>query len=409
MDTIGEFRKWFWRPPRPHGEVIRNRAVSPVELLYDLVYVVVISQAAHTLAIDVTPARSIEFGVVFGMIWVGWVNGSLYLDLHGREDGRTRSFVFVQMGILAVLAVFASGAAREDGPAFAFVYVAFLVVLTWLWISVRRQDAPEFAAVTKGYTYAMLVSVAAILVSAFLPADARLMVWALYLAAWIVGITALGVLTTELERGARPTHSTTERFGLFTIIVLGEVVLGVVEGLSAVEHDVLTIGTGLLALGVGLGFWWVYFDTIGGRFPSNNGRSIATWILSHLPFTLAVVAAGAGMVSLIEHAHEPATPENTSWLITGAVALLLISQILISGALADAERLPAVYRRLAIANVAGAGAALAIGLVRPAPWLLALALGAILIVLWVLVVKWFLQARAWPPPPFEGAEEPSGG
>jgi low temperature requirement protein LtrA len=201
MDTIGRFREWFWRPPRAHGDVVRNRVVSPVEPLYDLVYVVVISQAAHVLAVDVSPVRMIEFAVVFGMIWIGWVNGSLYLDLHGREDGRTRSFVFIQMGILALLAVFTGGAAEDDGPAFAFVYVAFLAVLTWLWIAVRGQDSPEFMRVTEGYAYGFLGSIAVVLVSAFAPADLRLALWAIYSAGWIVGTVALGWFTRELERG----------------------------------------------------------------------------------------------------------------------------------------------------------------------------------------------------------------
>lgn len=405
MDTAGRFREWFWRPPRAHGDVIRNRVVSPVELLYDLVYVVVISHAANTLAIDVSAVRVAQFAVVFSMIWVGWVNGSLYLDLHGRDDGRTRSFVFIQMGILALLAVFTAGAAEQDGPAFAFVYVAFLAVLTWLWNSVRQHDAPEFMAVTKGYAIGMLASIAVVLASAFVPSDVRLVLWALYSAAWMVGITALGWLTRELERGAPATRSTVERFGLFTIIVLGEVVLGVVEGVSSAERDALTIATGVIALVVGLGFWWIYFDIIGGRFPRNEGRSIADWMLSHFPITLSIAAAGAGMVSLIEHAHDPVTPEQTAWLVSGAVALGLLGAVMAAYSLDEARRLPQVYRRLSIAMVGAALAALGVGLIRPAPWLLALALGAIQLVLWFLAVRWFIHARAWPPPQLEAVPE----
>ncbi|MEX2547948.1 MAG: low temperature requirement protein A [Chloroflexota bacterium] len=397
MDTIGRFREWFWRPPRAHGDIIRNRVVSPVELLYDLVYVVVIAQAAHTLAVDVSAARFAQFVVVFGMIWVGWVNGSLYLDLHGREDGRTRSFVFVQMGILALLAVFTGGAVTDDGPAFAFVYAAFLAVLTWLWITVRRYDAPEFMAVTKAYAIGMLASVAVILGSAFVPPEARLVLWALYSAGWIGGMLILGWFTGELEKGASPTHSTVERFGLFTIIVLGEVVFGVVEGLSSGARDALTIATGVIALIIGLGFWWIYFDIIGGRFPRNQGRSIANWMLSHFPITLSIVAAGAGMVSLMEHAHDPVTPEATAWLVSGAVALGLVAAIVAARALDDGQRIPQVYRKLSMAMAAAALGALAVGLVRPAPWILVVALGAIQTVLWFLAVKWFIRARAWPP------------
>ncbi len=409
MDTLRRFREWFWRPPRAHGDVVRNRVVSPVELLYDLVYVVVIAQAAHTLAVDVSGVRFAQFAVVFGMIWVGWVNGSLYLDLHGREDGRTRSFVFVQMGILALLAVFTAKALAEDGPAFAVVYAAFLAVLSWLWISVRRYDSPEFMAVTKAYAIGMLASVAAIFVSAFVPPEARLALWALYSAGWIVGMLVLGWFTGELEKGASPTHSTVEHFGLFTIIVLGEVVFGVVAGLSGAARDALTIVTGVIALGIGLGFWWIYFDLIGGRFPRNKGRYIANWMLSHFPITLSIVAAGAGMVSLMEHAHDPVTPEATAWLVSGAVALGLGGAIVAARALDDAGRLPQVYRKLSIAMAAAALLALAIGFLRPAPWIFVLTLGAMQTLLWLLAVKWFIQARAWPPPQFEAVrdEEPS--
>ena len=88
------------------------------------------------------------------MIWIAWVNGSLYLELHGREDGRTRNIVFVQMGILVLLAVFTADAADGSGRAFALVYAAFLAFSTWLWYTVRRQDRrdhPEFLAVTGRY------------------------------------------------------------------------------------------------------------------------------------------------------------------------------------------------------------------------------------------------------------------
>jgi len=96
------FKTWFWRPPRPHGETIGDRRVSPLELLYDLVYVAVISQAGLDVAEHVSLIRLADFAVVFSLTWIAWTNGSLYLELHGRSDGRTRVYVFLQMGILAV-------------------------------------------------------------------------------------------------------------------------------------------------------------------------------------------------------------------------------------------------------------------------------------------------------------------
>jgi low temperature requirement protein LtrA len=397
--TVDRFRRWFWRPPRPHGETIPDRAVSSLELFYDLVYVAAIAQAGRHLAEHVSARGMFEFAVVFALIWIAWINGSLYHELHGREDGRTRSFTFIQMGILVVLAVFTADAGGVSGQAFAFVYAVFIAVVTWLWYTVRRQDRqerPEFLAITGGYVKGGVVSVVVVFGSAFLPAEPRVLVWAGFAVTWIVGILLVGGRARiGLNQGVTPTESLVERFGLFTIIVLGEVVFGVVDGLSVAEQDFMTISTGMIALTLGFGFWWMYFDIVGRRLPRTDGLAITTWTLSHFPITLSIAAGGAAMVSLIAHAHDPSTPAETAGLLAGAVAIGLLALIVTARALADAERLPAVYQPLTVAMAAGAVAAAVVGWLHPAPWLFALLLVAILSVLWFLAVGWFLRADAW--------------
>src|SRR6478672_2411447 len=117
-----QFKRWLFSPPRPHGAVIKDRTVSNLELFYDLVYVAVIGQASQHLARHVSLEGFVAFAIVFTMLWFAWFNGSLYIELHGREDGRTRLQVFFQMGILALLAVFTADAAGSTGPQFAIVY-----------------------------------------------------------------------------------------------------------------------------------------------------------------------------------------------------------------------------------------------------------------------------------------------
>jgi len=80
-----------------------------------------------------------------------------------------------------------------------------------------------------------------------------------------------------------------------------------VDGLLGAERDAKTIITGMLALSMGFGFWWIYFDLVGRRLP--RAERLA----------LAITAAGAGMVSLIGHAHDASTPAGTSWLLAGAL------------------------------------------------------------------------------------------
>jgi len=402
------FKNWFWRPPRPHGDTIVDRRVSPLELLYDLVYVAVISQAGLDMAGQVSLTRLVHFAVVFSLTWIAWTNGSMYLELHGRSDGRTRTYVFVQMGILAILAVFARGAGGPAGPAFALTYAAFLAVMTWLWYTVRRQDVterPELAEETGRYAVAMAVSAVLMASSAYLPPQARLIVWAVLVVGWVVVIMLMGRSPVGLSRGMTPTDSLVERFGTFTIIVLGEVVFGVVDGVSLAHRDLETIFTGMVALVVGFGFWWIYFDVVGGRLPRGDGRALANWILGHHPVALSIAAAGVGMVSLIAHAHDARTPAPTAWLLSGAVAVGLIALVLISRALSDAARPAAVYRPLEIAMAIGAVVSLLIGAARPVPWLFALLLVVVLTLVWAVAVRGFLLAGALAAPRFHENDE----
>ena len=148
--TKGQFKRWLSSPPRPHGAIIQDRTVSNLELFYDLVYVAVISQASRQLASHVSLVGFAEFAVVFGMLWFAWFNGTMYIELHGREDGRTRLLVFLQMGILALLAVFTGGAAGASGQPFALVYAAFLALQAWSW----RSLASRVRAMTRRARYA---------------------------------------------------------------------------------------------------------------------------------------------------------------------------------------------------------------------------------------------------------------
>ena len=245
----------------------------------------------------------------------------------------------------------------------------------------------------------MVISIAVILGSAFLPDEARMFVWAGYCAIWIFVIVLAGRAAVGLSPGVTPTESLVERFGLFTIIVLGEVIFGVVDGLTSAVHDATTIATGLLALVVGFGFWWIYFDVVGRRLPRSDGRSVANWLLGHLPVTLAIAAAGAGMTE----PHRPRSRRRgrrrtRPGCSSGSVALGLLALIVIERAFVDAERLSDVYRPLSMAMAAGAAAAVFVGWLRPTPWLLAALLVAILSGLWFLAVFRFLGADAWGEP-----------
>ena len=122
---------------------------------------------------------------------------------------------------------------------------------------------------------------------------------------------------------------------------------------------------------------------------------MVAWTLSHLPITRAIAAGGAASVSLIEHAADSNAPPDTALLLAGAVALGLLAEIPTTLALADGDRLRAVFGPLRVAMAVGAVVALLAALVRPNPLLLALILGGVLSALWFYAVSRFLRADAW--------------
>lgn len=398
---LAKARRGFWQPPRAHGEVLEDRSVSFLELFYDLVYVVVIAQAAHHLAEHVSWEGAIDFAIVFGLVWIAWFNGTFYHDLHGRLDGRTRTFTFVQMGILALLAVFTAGALGEDGTPFALTYSAFVAVLAWLWYAVRREDRRRgpspFDWITSRYLAGMLAFLAVMVASAFVGDDVRRWVWGVAVLAWVVAGIYLDRGSEAGEAGgATATDALIERFGLFTIIVLGEVVVGVVDGILESDRTTLAVVTGLLGLCVGFAYWWTYFDFIGGR---RWGSHASTWMLGHLPATASIAASGAAVVGIIEHAGDGRVPASSAWLMGGAVAVGLLALALLASSIEDHTRLAGVFRPLEGMLVVAAAFALVLAWARPAPWLFLLLLWATLSAVWFTsVLRWYHPDAAEPAP-----------
>jgi low temperature requirement protein LtrA len=377
-------RAWYGSGPRRHGEPVLGRSVSYIELFYDLVYVVLVGQAAHSLAAHPGWRGAAEFGAVFGLIWIAWINGTLYHELHGREDGRSRTYIFAQMCVLAVLAVFVGYAGSVDGRAFALTYAVLLVLLTWQWYEVRRRDLPEHRGASTPYIAGLLVSIAVMVATAWLPDAARVAVWWCVVVGWVVLGTYGFVSRNRTLHFFQATDSLIERMALFVIIVLGETVVGVINGITATEpRDALTITTGVLALCIGFGVWWNYFDIVGVREPREGRGRLATWFFSHLVQCGAIAAIGAAMVGLVSHAHAARTPTAVAWTLGGAVALSLVLVALQS---ASVVRDPDEPGSRTLAAVFGVGAVLVLVLAEVAPpaWLLALLVMAVLSLTWLM-------------------------
>ena len=230
------FRRW-WQRPRPVSDRPQERRVTFLELFYDLVYVVIIAELSHVLAEDISLIGIGTFVFLFIIVWWAWFNGAMYHDLHGNNDIRTRVFTFLQMFTVAAMAVFVHNATGEGSVGFAVSYAAFHLILTWLWWRTGVHD-PLYRPLSRPYSQTFLISSLLFLVSIFTPAPWRFILWLLSVLMDLVLLSLLWINTNtaiqeEINRIVLISPSAVERFGLFTIIVLGEVIVGVVSGVAS--------------------------------------------------------------------------------------------------------------------------------------------------------------------------------
>ncbi len=389
--------RWLRTPPRLHGEPNPERTVSFLELFYDLIFVVLVAQIAHHLAKHVSWISLFDFAVVFGLVWIIWLDGSLYHEVHGREDGRHRAYIFAQMTLLVVLAVFSGEATGEHGRPFAFTYAALLLLITYQWWVVYRHDVVErFRRLALQYIGGMMAMVGAILLSVFVSEHIRVWIWAGTVAFVVIGILVRGVTADKDSEGlgVTVTESMSERFGLFTIIVLGEVVVGVVNGIADAGVSGKAIAIGLFAMGIAFGFWWNYFDLLGRREPRSRPVPTTMWLMLHLPLHGTIAAAGAGMVGLIEYGSDKHLHTGTAWLLAATTAMLLALISLLLATIGYPKDIRVHLRKFQGALWVGAVGCLTLPLMHPVASVLALCLSLILMAVWAFAF-YVLSVSGW--------------
>ncbi|RAG85939.1 hypothetical protein DN069_09180 [Streptacidiphilus pinicola] len=394
---LRRLRRQLWQPPRPHGDQPRERVVGPLELFYDLVVVVLVAQAAHHLAGQLTWRGIGEYGAVFGLVWIAWVNGSLHHELHGHEDARARITFLLQILVLVPLGAFIPQAGGARGAAFSVAAGVLFAVLALLWGLASRGDEPEYRRPSRLFVTGTAVCAVVLAVGSVLPTGARVWTWGALDVAYLAGFVVVILCVTPVRAVTLSvTDALIERFGLLIIIVLGETVTGVVTGLAAEPVNALTMAVGLVAVVAGFGAWWTYFDFAGHREPRQSPAATVQWMLAHLPLTAAVAAMGAAMVDLVEHAHEDRTGAATAWVLCGGAALVLASTMLVAGSLVVWRTKRALYRPLSRVCAATALACLGLGAARPAPVVLGVILVLLLGVPWSVAVAYRLRQAEQP-------------
>lgn len=302
-----------------------ERKVTWLELFYDLVYVAAIIQLGNMLSDDVSWDGVIRFVALFIPIWWSWTGVTFYVNRFAIDDLVHRLLIFTQIGFIAVLAMSTQDAFGELGRQFTLAYVGIRAILIVLYLRAYRH-LPEARPLTRRYAIGFTVAAAIWLIAAFVPPPARYVLWFVGMAAdFAVPLTSRrlnALLPPDVPHMA-------ERYGLFTIIVMGEAFVKVISSAPADPLTLQPLLLGALGLVSAGAVWWLYFDDVAGSPVKPTGRAPYVWIYSHLPLAIALTAFGVGIKKVIFLNAGEALPEKYRLLVGGALVVYLVFGMLI--------------------------------------------------------------------------------
>ena len=312
-------------PHEPH------RASTPLELFFDLVFVVAIAQAASGLHHAVAEAHVVEglqgYLMVFFAIWWAWMNFTWFASAYDCDDVPYRLAIFVQISGALIIAAGVPAMFENRAPNIATVggYVVMRLAVVTQWLRAAASDSERRVTARR---YALGVS---ILQVAWVGMLAVPHLWR----PGFLSFAALELLVPVWAERARQTtwhpHHITERYGLLTLIVLGESVLAA----NIAIQSALASGEALAALAptivggllIVFSMWWVYFDRPVHDLLTSLPKAIV-WGYGHYLVFAAAAAVGAGLavaVDLVTHrAHVGPVTAGAAVAVPVAIYLLCL-------------------------------------------------------------------------------------
>ena len=371
-------RRMSGRDPEEHG-----RASTPLELLFDLTFVVAVGLAANLFAHSVFEGHTwtglIAFAIaVFAIIWA-WINFSWFASAFDTDDWVFRVVTMVQMvgvciAALGLPSLFHSieEGGHVDNRVLVIGYVIMRLAMVSQWLRAARQS-PERRACCLAYAKWVTAAQAGWVVLAILN---------LSLLPTLVAIVVLNLIefygpwrAEHLADGAGTpwhAHHIAERYALFAIIALGEGIVGTLAALSSAEEasggitaDVLGVGAAGIALTFGM--WWTYFTVPSGDVLHAHRERGFVWGYGQMLVFGAIIATGAGLhvaayrleddthISALGAVLSVAVPVGLFLIAVIAVYSLLVGEV-------DAFHVWLVLGTLAVLAVAVLLAAVGVGM-----------------------------------------------
>jgi low temperature requirement protein LtrA len=303
-----------------------DERVTPLELFFDLVFVLALTQCTALIAHDPTWGGMLKGLLVLGMLWWSWVGYAWLTSVVDPEEGAVRLVIFVAMAAFLVAALCVPGTFGADALVFACAYAVVRIAHIVLFMLASRDDEALRRSVI-GLAASTAVGAGLLFVAAAASGAAQVGLWGLALLLDAGGPLLFGQDGWKLVPG----HFA-ERHGLIVIIALGESVVAI--GIAAKPTiDAGLIAAGLLGVAVVAALWWAYFDVVaivaGRRLAraaeghERNGIARDSYSYLHFPMVAGIALIAVGLKLTLAHVGSSLKLVPATALLGGAALYLL--------------------------------------------------------------------------------------
>jgi low temperature requirement protein LtrA len=304
--------------------------VTPLELFFDLVFVLAITQCTALMAADPTWEGLARGLLVLGVLWWCWVGYAWLTSVVDPEEGAVRIAIFASMAALLVAALAVPHTFGDTGLVFAIAYGFARYAQIGLLYMADRENVNLRHSVITGLLFSSTVAIALLVIASQLHGAAQVAAWAAALVLDMAGPLLRGVEGWTLV----PAHFA-ERHGLVILIAIGESIVAVGAG----ARDVLSTGVitaAVLGMTVAAALWWLYFDVVAvvaarrlARLPAGreqNAMARDSFSFLHLPMIAGIVLVALGMKKTLGHVDHHLEIEIATALF-GGMALYLVAHV----------------------------------------------------------------------------------
>ncbi|WP_225838168.1 low temperature requirement protein A [Streptomyces sp. NK08204] len=308
-----------------------HRVSSPLELFFDLCFVVAIAQAGGQLVHSLTEGHPgpgvLNYAMLFFAIWWAWMNFTWFASAYDNDDTLYRVVTLVQIaGVLVLAAGVSQAFTHHDFLIIWLGYVIMRLPMAAQWLRAARSATGAERTMALRYAGGVLLCQVGWLGLVLLPVPAR---------PWVFLVMVIAELSVPVfaERDCATSwhpHHIAERYGLFTIIVLGETIAAATAAVKSAVDEQGALGE-LLPIAAGgllivFSAWWIYFVVpIHGHLRSSGQAFL--WGYGHYLIFASAAAIGAGLEVAVEQAVGKAhlSTLSASAAVTVPTALYLLT------------------------------------------------------------------------------------